>query len=457
MTLPNRVEIVIVGAGIQGLLLAFNLVERGKKDILVVDAGYWEGGASGRNGTLVRSGFSSPEWTGLFHHSLEQWKGLSRRLGRNVMFTRRGYMVIGETDRSRDMLAQAHENQIALGVKTELVTQQRLKRLLPALSHDRVSGAIYLSEGGTAPHHAVMKAALDVVRKRGIQVQYQTAVTGIETTARRASAVWVGEHRVNCDLIVIAAGGQSTDLAAMAGVELEAEPFRIEASATEPMRPLIYPAVALVDRLTYLHQTARGEIVGGSEIAGESAKRNLKSSAYSLPRYAKNLAEMFPQLANLRILRQWAGYLHPAPDGGPMLGPHPDLRDLWFSAGWTYGIAGGPGAADLLAKAIVMGDFDSRMTAFAVDRFRRGKPCHGALCVIPGTHKKGIIRKEITPLDYSQEVICEVGRGGVLAMRPLLMHASKRSTSSLPRRIIHLEFSNRELAEGLLWQERLPL
>lgn len=380
--LPKHCETVIVGAGIQGLLLAFNLAERGKTDILVLDAGYWQGGASGRNGTLVRGGFSSPEWIGLFHHSVEQWKVLSSRLRRNVMYTRRGYSIIAESDKTREMLDVAHQNQKAAGVKTEMLSERRLKKVLPAIAHRRITGAIHLQDGGTAPHHAVMKAALDVVRERGIQVHYQTAVTGIETTDGRVSAVLVGDQRVEADLTVIAAGGQSTDLAQMAGVEIEAVPFRIEAAATEPLRPLIYPALALVDRMTYLHQTARGEVVGGSELPGESAKRNLKSTAYVLPRYSKHLLEMFPQLRNVRILRQWSGYLHPAPDGGPLLGPHPDIRDLWFTSGWTYGIAGGPGAADLMAKAIVTGEIDSRMAAFSVDRFRRGKPCMEASAVI---------------------------------------------------------------------------
>ena len=63
--LPNRCTVLIVGGGIQGLSLAFSLAERGVKGILVLDAGYWQGGASGRNGTLIRGAFSS----GLLPHS----------------------------------------------------------------------------------------------------------------------------------------------------------------------------------------------------------------------------------------------------------------------------------------------------------------------------------------------------------------------------------------------------
>jgi sarcosine oxidase subunit beta len=86
-----KASVAIIGGGVQGLMLAFCLAERGMKDVAVFDAGYWQGGASGRNGTMVRAGFSSPEWTRFFGHSHRLWLGLSRRLGHNVMYTQRGY------------------------------------------------------------------------------------------------------------------------------------------------------------------------------------------------------------------------------------------------------------------------------------------------------------------------------------------------------------------------------
>lgn len=89
---------------------------------------------------------------------------------------------------------------------------------------------------------------------------------------------------------------------------------------------------------------------------------------------AKVYLEMFPQLAEVRILRHWAGMLHISSDFAPLLGPHPALRDLWFSAGWSYGFAGAPGAGLLLAKAIATGEIDPRMKPFAVDRSERGRP-----------------------------------------------------------------------------------
>ena len=102
-----KASIAIIGGGVQGLMLAFCLAERGMKDVAVFDAGYWQGGASGRNGTMVRAGFSSPEWTRFFGHSHRLWLGLSRRLGHNVMYTQRGYAILAESDRTAAVIEES--------------------------------------------------------------------------------------------------------------------------------------------------------------------------------------------------------------------------------------------------------------------------------------------------------------------------------------------------------------
>src|SRR5579872_5913375 len=101
--LPARASVLILGGGMHGLATAFNLADMGLKDLLVLDAGYWQGGASGRNGGLIRGGFSTPEWTRLFDLSCQEWRGWSRRLGHNVMFSRRGYTMVAETTRTAAM------------------------------------------------------------------------------------------------------------------------------------------------------------------------------------------------------------------------------------------------------------------------------------------------------------------------------------------------------------------
>jgi len=372
--MPRKVAVAIVGGGYHGLSLAFNLADRGVRDILVLDAGYFQGGASGRNGALVRGGFSSVEWTRFFGHSLNLWIGLSRKLGHNVMFTRRGYAIVAETDRSAAMVERALKVHAAEGLRSVGLDRAGVRRVLPAIDADRVKAAIHFANGGTAPHHAAMKAYLAACRERGVTVRYGTQVTAIERTGGRASAVWAAGQRIDADAVAVAAGAHNPDVARLAGVELDGAGMRIEAIAVAPMRRTIDPGIALIDRATYLHQTGRGEIVGGCEIAGEKPRMSLASDMPVMAHTARHLATMFPSLGAARVLRQWAGQVHVSSDFGPLLGQHPDLRDLWLSAGWLYGVAGAPASGDLLAKAIVTGVIDDRMAPFAVDRRRRNRP-----------------------------------------------------------------------------------
>jgi sarcosine oxidase subunit beta len=371
---PEKASVAIVGGGYHGLSLAFNLADRGVTNIVVLDAGYFQGGASGRNGALVRGGFSSVEWTRFFGHSLELWTGLSRKLGHNVMFTRRGYAIVAETDRSAAMCERALKVHREVGLRSVGLDPAGVKAVMPAIDATRVKGAIYFDNAGTAPHHAAMKAYLAACRERGVSVRYGTRVTAVERTGTRASTVWTNEARIDADTIVIAAGAHNPEVAALAGVELDGKGMRIEAIAVEPMRRVIDPGIALIDRATYLHQTGRGEIVGGCEVAGDRPRMSLASDVIVMAHAARHLTTMFPSLGSARVLRQWAGQVHVSSDFGPLLGPHPDLDDLWISAGWLYGVAGAPASGDLLAKAIVTGEIDDRMAPFAVDRRRRNRP-----------------------------------------------------------------------------------
>jgi ectoine hydroxylase-related dioxygenase (phytanoyl-CoA dioxygenase family) len=80
---------------------------------------------------------------------------------------------------------------------------------------------------------------------------------------------------------------------------------------------------------------------------------------------------------------------------------------------------------------------------------------NGALRVLPGTHLNGVVKAGTIAPDISDEVVCDVSAGGVMIMKPLLMHASGRTTDSRSRRVIHIEFGADELLGGLKWAERM--
>ncbi|SUX48521.1 phytanoyl-CoA dioxygenase family protein [Chryseobacterium indoltheticum] len=80
---------------------------------------------------------------------------------------------------------------------------------------------------------------------------------------------------------------------------------------------------------------------------------------------------------------------------------------------------------------------------------------NGALKVVPKSHAKGIYRPETIDWSVETENICNVEKGGVMIMKPLLLHGSNRTTNGKKRRVIHIEFSDKELPEQLCWSERM--
>ncbi len=82
---------------------------------------------------------------------------------------------------------------------------------------------------------------------------------------------------------------------------------------------------------------------------------------------------------------------------------------------------------------------------------------NGALRVIPGSHLKQIYRPETIDWNLEKEQICNVQKGGMMIMKPLILHSSNRTTNHKKRRVIHIEFSNKDLSETLNWAEKLVL
>lgn len=80
---------------------------------------------------------------------------------------------------------------------------------------------------------------------------------------------------------------------------------------------------------------------------------------------------------------------------------------------------------------------------------------NGALKVVPKSHSKGIYRPETIDWNVETENICSVEKGGIMIMKPLLLHGSNRTTNGKKRRVIHIEFSDKELPEVLNWSERM--
>jgi len=371
--LARTYDVVIVGAGIQGVGLAYELAKRGVRRIAVLDRSWPGNGASGRNGEMIRSAFSSPEWINLFPHSLRRWHRLSAELDFNVLFSPDGYVVLASTEQQWSNLQRDARTQAAHGLRTELLDAAAMRELLPAANPELVRGGILQRDAGFAHHDAVVWAYLRAAARLGVEVHAGVEVTGVRVSGGRVTGVTTAKGEVSAPIVVNAAGGGALAINAMAGVKLPMVQSRLELLVTEPMRPFLRTAVAPLELLGYCHQTKRGEFVGGTELPYTDQSASLNGTYRLLRDMAAKWVRLFPVLSGARLLRHWAGTVTQYKDLAPVIGEMPGLSGYVVTIGWVYGFMGAPAAAELLAEAIVTGRVSPVLAPFSPQRVLEGR------------------------------------------------------------------------------------
>jgi sarcosine oxidase subunit beta len=140
--MKRNYDVVIIGGGVQGLSLAYNLAKNGGGNIAVFEKSYIGSGASGRNGEMLRSAFASKEWIRFFDKSLQLWETLASELDFNVMYTRCGYLILASAPNEFELCRTNVETQQYFGLTTELLTSkdvQSIRKWLLAVFYKKMA------------------------------------------------------------------------------------------------------------------------------------------------------------------------------------------------------------------------------------------------------------------------------------------------------------------------------
>jgi sarcosine oxidase subunit beta len=371
--LRKNYDIVIVGGGIQGLALAYNLARSGMSDVVVLDKSYIGSGASSRNGEMIRSAFASEQWIRFFTKSIEIWDNLSDQLDFNIMFTRCGYLVLASTDDELEACGAHVKLQKTYGLKTRLLNADEVVRLIPAINPAMVRGGILQPNAGFARHDAAVWAYSRAAARLNVDIFPFTEVTGIVVKSGAVRAVNTSLAEIETRLVVNAAGGHAAKIAEMAGLTLPSQTYRLEMIATEPLKPFLPLALSSPHTLSYMHQSTRGEFVGGAEVENLAPSTSLRSSLEATRDMAGKFIRLFPGLSGVRLMRQWAGIVDMAPDVSPILGPVDEVQGFILDCGWVYGFMGAPAAGKLLADYILSGEMPAEIRPFGLARFKSGQ------------------------------------------------------------------------------------
>ena len=371
--LPRRADVVVVGGGIMGLGLAWNLARRGVTDVVVLERGYLNAGASGRNGGGVRAQWSTPTLIRLAKRSIELCRAFAVEMGINVWMRQGGYLFLApsrEEVRRLERNVRLHE---AHGVPTRLVTADEAVSIVPQLDPRRFVAAAWNPEDGVVFPWPFLWGYAARARALGVRVRTFTRVTGFERAGALLRAVETDRGRIACQRVVNAAGAWSREVAALAGVALPNRPTRHEILATESTKPWLGPLVSVLGTGLYFSQSQRGEIVGGIGDPAEPEGLNLGSSLRFLARFARAITRCAPITSSLRVVRQWAGCYDVTPDNNPILGVAGPENFLQLSGFVGHGFMMAPAVTERMAEWMSGGERDEIFHRFTAGRFEGGK------------------------------------------------------------------------------------
>ncbi len=328
-------DVVIVGAG-HGLATAYYLAkEHGVRNIAVLEKGYLGSGNIGRNTTIVRSNYLLPGNLPFYELSMKLWEGLERELNYNAMVSQRGVLNLFHSDPQRDAYARRGNAMRLHGVDAELLDTEGVRRLAPMIDFDNarfpIRGGLLQKRGGTVRHDAVVWGYGRAADVRGVDIIQNCEVTGIKVEGGRAVGVETNRGFIGSKKVALAVAGNSSRVAAMAGLRLPIETHVIQAFVSEGVKPLLDIVMTFGAGHFYVSQSDKGGLVFGGDLDGY----NSYAQRGNLP-VVEDVCEggmaLLPAIGRLRIVRNWGGLMDMSMDGSPIIdrttrrGPLPQRR-----------------------------------------------------------------------------------------------------------------------------------
>ena len=389
-----RARVVVVGAGIMGLSIAYHLARRGQTDVIVLDKSYLCGGASGRNGGGVRAQWSSEANVRLMQESIQMCRDFASEMKINIWFRQGGYLFLVRSEEKRRALEASVKLQNDCGLRSKMLTPKEARKIVPELDTDGIAAASYNADDGVVFPWPFVWGFAQAAQKLGVRVATFRDVSAIETRGGRVSAIVakkLGQDgsrieddvlRIETDTIVNAAGAWSPEIARLVGVELPNKPHRHEICSTEPLKPWLKPLVADLTDGLYFSQSTRGEIVGGIGQERVPHGINQQSSHAFLGLYARSLVRACPILGQVKVLRQWAGCYDLTPDANPIVGPVDELEGFVQASGFMgHGFMMAPVMGKRLAEHVLTNETTELLDRWNLRRFKEGRLLSEAMII----------------------------------------------------------------------------
>jgi len=358
MTLPTQTQIAIIGGGVMGASTAYHLALRGCTDVVLLEKQPFFGlGATGKCAGGIRYQFSTAINIRLSQVSLPMLERFEAETGQAIDLRWPGYLFLltdeRDVTRFRHHLALQH----SLGVQTEWLTGDEVRRRVPDLAAADVLAATYHKGDGLADPNGVVAGYIAAARRLGVQAFTDTPVTGIVVEGGRIGAVETDRGRMACEMVVNAAGPWSAQISALAGIPLPVTPLRRQMLTTTPLPdiPTNFPFIIDFAQSLYFHREGEGILTGMSNPHEKPGYDEGIDEEWELT-HMDAAIQRLPLLAKAGRMAHWAGLYEVTPDAHPIYGAVPGIEGYYVVTGFSgHGFMHGPVSGLLMSEIILDG------------------------------------------------------------------------------------------------------
>jgi sarcosine oxidase subunit beta len=383
---PSQTDVVVIGAGIIGSSIAYHLSQY-KLQVTLLERGDIAAGSSGACDGLVFLQSKKPGiHLQLAMASRRRFDALAQRLPVPIEYKATGGLVVVETEAEMAAMAQFVNAQQEIGLDVRLLDARRTRQLEPHLSEHLLGATHSTLDGQVNPIALTLGFAMGA-KSLGVRLITGTRVKGIDTTAGRVSAVETDAGRIETAIVVNAAGAHAPEIGAMVGLTIPIKPRRGQIIVTEACPPMVRHCLVSAKYIAakYDPEIAKGEGEGisieqtenGNFLLGSTREfvgYDKRTTPEGLRRIAAKTAGILPALAQVNVIRAFAGLRPYTPDGLPILGPVDDVSGFIMAAGHEGdGIALSPITGELIGQWIATGKSDIPLDAFQLNRFDAGR------------------------------------------------------------------------------------
>jgi 4-methylaminobutanoate oxidase (formaldehyde-forming) len=367
----DRAEIVVVGAGVGGASIAWHLAEMGHTDVVVLERAEPTSGSTFHSAGLVGQLRGSLPLTRMMMHSVDVYRRLEAEAadtGRSPGWLEVGSLRIASTRERLEELTRQHGWAKTFGLPMEMVTAAEAQELFPLMDPTGVLGGVWLPTDGYLDPSGLTYALLGGAKARGVTVETGTRVTDLVVRDGRIRSVVTDHGTIEAESVVLACGMYTTDVAALAGVNVPIVPMAHQYVITKPIEGVTdsLPQLRDPDNLVYFRRESGGLVFGGYErdpapwsLHGVPADFNNKLLPEDWDRFAplfESAIARVPSVEHVEIVQLINGPEGFTPDNEFVLGES-EVHGLFVAAGFcAHGIAGAGGVGRAIAEWVVDGE-----------------------------------------------------------------------------------------------------